>query len=160
MKRNKEKVNLTADWGTQLNESSRQLFSINIGRGAFSRCMDWSVFDGSPIKWLEFVVKFKDLVYDLQFLTNMQRKTYLLQHLEGKAKRAVQCFSNDKVGYIMAVNRLKYFFCQKPQICQAYRRWPEGSKLEMMQQDFDGVLLYHQWLHCGTWSAQLHIWFV
>ena len=30
------------------------------------------VFDGSRTKWLEFVVKFKELVYDLQFLTNTQ----------------------------------------------------------------------------------------
>ena len=78
------------------------------------------IYDGSPTKWLEFVVKFKDLVHDLQFLTNTQRMTYLLQHLEGEAKRAVQCFSNDKVGYIMALKRLKYMFGQKPRICQAY----------------------------------------
>ena len=78
------------------------------------------VFDGSPTKWLEFVMKFKNLVQDLQFLTNIQRMTYLLQHLEGEAKRAVQCFSNDKVGYIMALKRLKYIFGQKTQICQAY----------------------------------------
>ena len=48
------------------------------------------VFDGSPIKWLEFVVKFKDLVHDLQLLTNTQRMIYLLQHLVGETKRAVQ----------------------------------------------------------------------
>ena len=47
------------------------------------------VFDGSPTKWLEFAIKFKYLVHDLQFLTNTQRMTYLLQHLEGEAKRAV-----------------------------------------------------------------------
>ena len=78
------------------------------------------VYDGSPTKWLEFVVKFKDLVHDLQFLTNTQRMTYLLPNLEGEAKRAVQCFSNDKVRYIMTLKRLKYMFVQKPQICQAY----------------------------------------
>ena len=48
------------------------------------------VFDGSPTKCLEFVVKFKDLVHDLQFLTNIQRMTYLLQHLECKEIMAVQ----------------------------------------------------------------------
>ena len=82
--------------------------------------MQIPVFDGSPTKWLEFVVKFKDLVHALQFLTNTQRMTYLLQHLEGEAKSAVQCFLNDKVRYIMALKRLKYMFGQKPQICQAY----------------------------------------
>ena len=46
--------------------------------------------------------------------------TYLLQHLEGEAKRAVQCFSNDKVGYIMALKRLKYMFDLKLRLCQAY----------------------------------------
>ena len=50
------------------------------------------IYDGSPTKCLEFVVKFKDLVHGLQFLTNTQKMTYLLQHLEGEAKRAVQCF--------------------------------------------------------------------
>ena len=78
------------------------------------------IFDGSPTKWLEFVVKFKDLVHDLQFISNTQKMTYLLQHLEGESKRAVQCFSNDKIGYILALKRLKYMFGQKPRICQAY----------------------------------------
>ena len=78
------------------------------------------VFDGSPTKWLEFVVKFKDLVNDPHYLNNTQRMTYLLQHLEGEAKRAVHCFSNVKVVYSMALKRLKYMFGQKPRICQAY----------------------------------------
>ena len=73
--------------------------------------------DGSTTMWLEFVVKFKDLVHDLQFLTNTQRMTYLLQHLEGEAKRAMQCFSNDKVRSIMALKKLKYTFGQKTRIC-------------------------------------------
>ena len=67
-------------------------------------------------------MKFKDLVHDQQFLTNTQRMIYLLQHLEREAKRAVQCFSYDKVGYIMALKRLKYMFGQKSQICQVYRQ--------------------------------------
>ena len=46
--------------------------------------------------------------------------TYLLQHLENEAKRAVQCFLNDKVGYIMALKRLKYMLGQKTRICQVY----------------------------------------
>ena len=78
------------------------------------------VFDGSPIKWLEFVVKFNDLVHDLQFLTNTQRMIYLLQHLVGETKRAVQCFLNDKVEYIVTLKRLKNMFRWKPRICQAY----------------------------------------
>ena len=52
--------------------------------------MQIPVFDGSPTKWLDFVVKFKDLVHDLQFLTNTQRMTYLLQHLECNEIMAVQ----------------------------------------------------------------------
>ena len=39
--------------------------------------------------------------------------TYFLQHLEGEAKRALQCFSNDEVGYIMALKRFRYIFGQK-----------------------------------------------
>ena len=92
--------------------------------------MQIPVFDGPPTKWLEFVVKFKDLVHDLQFLTNTQRMTHLLQHLEGEAKRTIQCFSNDKVGYIMALKKLKYMFGQKPQICQAYiQKMTKGKQI-------------------------------
>ena len=72
--------------------------------------------------------------------------TYLLQHLEGDAKRAVQCFSNDKVGYIMALKRLKYMFGEKPQICQAYiEKMIRGKQIgNDDNKDFDGALLYHQ----------------
>ena len=48
------------------------------------------------------------MIYSFQ-LTH--RMTYLLQHLEGEAMRAVQCFSNDKMRYIMALKRLKYILC-------------------------------------------------
>ena len=77
-------------------------------------------FDGLTAKWLEFSVKFKDLVHHLQFITNTQRMTYLLPHLEIEAKRAVQFFLNNKVGYIMALKKLKYIFGQKSWIFQAY----------------------------------------
>ena len=45
--------------------------------------------------------------------------TYLLQHLRGEAKRSVQEFTNDKVGYIAALQRLKYIFGQKSKVAQA-----------------------------------------
>ena len=86
------------------------------------------VFDGSPTKWLESVLKFKDVVHDLQFLTNILGMTYLLQHLESEAKGAVQCFSDHKVGYIIALIRLKYMFGQNPQIYQAYIQKKSGGK--------------------------------
>ena len=53
------------------------------------------VYDGSPTKWLEFVVKFKDLVHDLQFLTNTQRMTYLLPNLEGEQRE--QCSASQMI---------------------------------------------------------------
>ena len=76
-------------------------------------------FDGSPSIWVEFIVKFRDLVHQQKYLTNIQRMTYLLQHLHVEAKRSVQGFTNDKAGYIAALQRLKYIFEQKSKVAQA-----------------------------------------
>ena len=95
------------------------------------------VYDRSRTKWLEFVVKFKDLVHDLQCLT--ERMTYLLQHLEGKAKRAVQYFSSDKVGYIMALKRLKYVWSEtsdKPGIKKSKSKLSSGKTIYYIKKYF------------------------
>ena len=77
-------------------------------------------FDGSPLTWVEFVVRFKDLVHDQTYLTDTQKMAYLIQHLEGEAKCACQGFTNDWLGYVMALKRLKYMFGQKSRVAQAH----------------------------------------
>ena len=77
-------------------------------------------FDGNPMKWIDFITKFKELVHDQSYLNNNQRFIYLMQHMDGEAKRALKAFSSSKVGYILALKRLKYMFGQRSQISQAY----------------------------------------
>ena len=51
------------------------------------------------------------IIRDLQFLTNTQTMNYFLHNLEDEEKScSLQCFSNDMVGYIMALKRMKYMF--------------------------------------------------
>ena len=69
-------------------------------------------FDGSPIKWVDFITKFKELVNDQPFLNNHQKFIYLI-HVEGEAKRALKVFSSSRGGYILALKRLKYMFGQR-----------------------------------------------
>ena len=70
-------------------------------------------FDGSPIKWVDFITKFKELVNDHPYLNNSQKFIYLIQHVEGEAKRALKVFSSSRSGYILALKRLKYMFGQR-----------------------------------------------
>ena len=55
-------------------------------------------FDGSPLVWIKFVSKFKDLVHDQVHLRDEQRMFYLTQHLKGDAERSIRGFSHDSEG--------------------------------------------------------------
>ena len=70
-------------------------------------------FNGSPLKWVEFVNKFKEIVYNHVYLNNSQKLHYLQQHVSGIAKRAILGFSNDERGYILSLKRLKHKFWEK-----------------------------------------------
>ena len=88
-------------------------------------------FDGSPILWVEFITKFRDMVHLPAYLTDSQRKTYLLQHVKGKAKRAVRGFANNSHGYVLALKRLKFMFGQKSTIAKAImNNITQGKMLE------------------------------
>ena len=76
-------------------------------------------FGGEPLEWVEFIVKFRDIVHDQYYLTDCQRLQLLLQHLTGEAKRSVKGYSNDRGGYVMSLKKLKYLFGQRPRIAQA-----------------------------------------
>ena len=48
--------------------------------------MEVSKFNGNPMKWVEFV---KELVHDQVYLIVNQRFIFLMQHVEGEAKRGI-----------------------------------------------------------------------
>ena len=77
-------------------------------------------FDGNPIKWVDFIVKFKELVHDRAYLGSNRKFIYLMQHIEEEAKRALKVFSTNKEGYILTLRGMKYVFGQRPQISQAH----------------------------------------
>ena len=72
--------------------------------------MEVPKFNGNPMKWVEFVIKFKELAHDQVYLIVNQRFIFLMQHMEDEAKRALQVFLTNKNGYILALKRLKYIY--------------------------------------------------
>lgn len=78
------------------------------------------IFDGSPLLWVEFIIKFKDIVHNKSFLCNQQKVHYLHQHVIGEARRAIQAYLNDRRGYIFPLKRLKCVFGQKSKVAQAH----------------------------------------
>ena len=72
--------------------------------------MEVPKFNGNPMKWVEFVIKFKELAQDQVYLIVNQRFIFLMQHMDDEAKRAIQVFLTNKNGYILALKRLKYIY--------------------------------------------------
>ena len=70
------------------------------------------IFDGNPLQWVEFITQYKEIVHDQAYLTNNQKFIYLMEHVDGETKRALQVFSANKGGYIMALKRIKCMFGQ------------------------------------------------
>ena len=104
--------------------------------------MELPKFDGNPMKWVEFVIKFKELVHDQAYLKVNQKFIFLIQHMEGQAKRAIQVFSSNKKGYILALKRLKYMFGQRSQISQAYiSKLTRGKKIS--NDDDEALMEYY-----------------
>ena len=114
------------------------------------------VFDGSPLMWVEFIVKFRDVVHNQPHLNDKQRNQQLIQHLRDDAKRAVKEFINDPRGYPLALKRLKYLFGQRPTVARAVlskvtKGKPVGSK------DIKGLSeLYYSICDCLITLKQLN----
>ena len=53
-------------------------------------------------------------------LPNNQKFIYLMQHVDGQAKRAFQVISTNKRDYIKALKRIEYMFGQRSRISQTY----------------------------------------
>eukprot|EP00112_Aurelia_sp_Birch-Aquarium-sp1_P010042 Seg2164.6 transcript_id=Seg2164.6/GoldUCD/mRNA.D3Y31 product="hypothetical protein" protein_id=Seg2164.6/GoldUCD/D3Y31 len=84
--------------------------------------------------------------------------SYLLQHLEGEARRAVMGYSRDKFGYVRALKSLKYLFGQPSRVAQAHlskavrrlpfrlqERWCEHS-LKIRRQEEPNLQHLEEWL--------------
>ena len=72
--------------------------------------MEVPEFSCNPMKWVEFAIRFKELVHDKDYLTVNEKFIFLMHHVEDEAKRTIQVFSTNKNGYIRTLKRLKYMF--------------------------------------------------
>ena len=88
-------------------------------------------FNGSPSKWVEFLIKFKKILVNSVYLSNSQKLHYLQQHVPGIAKRAILGFSNDERRCIPSLKRLNYKFEQKSCIPEAHlNKITKGKQIE------------------------------
>ena len=88
------------------------------------------IFDGAPEDWIDFVEKFHDMVHNIPYLTIIQKKAYLLQHLKGEPLKAIYGFGNDRKGYIMSLKRLKYMFGNHALVAQTtIRKLTKGKQI-------------------------------
>ena len=67
-------------------------------------------FRGAPTDWVEFIVKFRDIVHVQPYLTYIHKNHMLHQHLDGEPKRAVREYANVPYGYVASLKTLKYLF--------------------------------------------------
>ena len=100
------------------------------------------IFNGSPLKWVEFVIKFKEIVHNHVYLSNTQKLHYLQQHVSGIAKRAILGFANDERGYVLSLKRLKYSFGQKSRIVEAHLTKVTKGK-QIANDDDKGLLEFY-----------------
>ena len=76
-------------------------------------------FNGAAADWVDFIVKFRDIVHNQMYLADSQMNQLLLQHLQGEAKRSVKGYANDGRGYVMALQTLKHLFGQRSTVARA-----------------------------------------
>ena len=113
-------------------------------------------FSGAPLDWVNFIVKFRDIVHKQRYLNNGQRSHLLLQHLKGDAARSVKSFSNDPRGYVWSLKKLKYLFGQRPDVAKAtLERVTKGKAIQ--NDDLKGLMeLYYSITDCLTTLKQLN----
>ena len=76
-------------------------------------------FAGEALKWVEFIVAFRDVVHNLPYLNDKQRHHHLNSHLDGEAKDSVREYTNDPRGYVASLKKLKYMFGQRSTVARA-----------------------------------------
>ena len=113
-----------------INRPTRHITNPALGGIGSNVAMAWLVqqnlpqaefpeFDGSALKWVTFITRFRDIVHNQEYLNDTQRHLYLTQKLVGQAERAVKGFPSDTRGYVLSLQRLKFYFGQKSKITQA-----------------------------------------
>ena len=113
-------------------------------------------FDGSPLSWVEFIVKFRDVVHDQPYLNDKQRNQLLLQHLRGEANRAVKEYANDPRGYPQSLKKLKYLFGQRSTVARAVLTKVTKGK-PVGNRDTEGLSeLYYSICDCLITLSQLN----
>ena len=81
--------------------------------------VDIPKFSGAALEWVEFIVTFRDVVHNQQYLNDRQRNQQLLQHLLGEAKASVKDYANDPRGYVLSLKKIKYLFGQRYTVTKA-----------------------------------------
>ena len=113
-------------------------------------------FDGSPLQWVEFIVKFRDMVHRQLYLSDVQKSQLLLQHLRGDAKRAVKGYANDVSGYVLSLKTLKQLFGQRAAIAHAVISQVTKGKI-VQNDDKNGLSeLYYNVNDCLVTLKQLN----
>ena len=74
-------------------------------------------FDGSPLDWVDFIVKFRDVVQNQPHLKDCHQA--LNQHLCGKARSAVKGYVNDSGGYVLSLRTLMHLYGRRSAIARA-----------------------------------------
>ena len=114
------------------------------------------IFDGTPLKWVNFIVKFREVVHKQEYLHNSQRNQLLIQHLEDEAERAVRAFANNPKGYVLSLKKLKYIFGQRSTVARATLQKVTKGK-EIPNDDVEGLSeLCYSITECLTVLKQLN----
>ena len=120
-------------------------------------CIEIPTFNGSSLKWVKFVIKFKEIVHNDVHLKSLQKLHYLQQNILGIAKRTMLGFSNEEWRYIPSLKRLKYKFEQKSRIVEDHlsqlkngKQTSNNKKKELIKFDYSlsdyslSVCILHQ----------------
>ena len=112
-------------------------------------------FDGAPLDWVTFIVKFRDIVHKQEYLHNTQRSHLLLQQLKGEAERSVRVFANDPKGYVRSLKKLKQLFGQRSLVARAVLDRVTKGKI-VQNEDLRGLMeLSYSINDCMTTLKQL-----
>ena len=71
---------------------------------------DLGKFDGSPLDWPSWIIRFKSIVHDQPFLNDSQHLAYLQNTVTGAAESEIQFLGEDGANYILALRMLKARF--------------------------------------------------
>lgn len=98
-------------------------------------------FDGTALVWVAFIIKFKDILYEQNYVTSNQKLHYLQQQATREAQ-VIQGFANNRIGYVLSLKLLKYLFEQKSRVAQVHLSRINRGKL-ITSSDDQGLAEYY-----------------